>query len=48
MAQTDASKGSKGINAFIVEKNSPGITVGNKENKLGIGEATRIRLMFRM
>lgn len=36
MAQTDASKGSKGINAFIVEKNTPGITVGPKENKMGI------------
>ena len=36
MAQTDASKGSRGINAFIVEKNTPGITVGPKENKIGI------------
>ena len=27
MAQTDASNGSRGINAFIVEKNTPGITV---------------------
>jgi alkylation response protein AidB-like acyl-CoA dehydrogenase len=36
MAQTDASKGPKGINAFIVEKNTPGITVGPKENKMGI------------
>ncbi len=36
MAQTDASKGSHGINAFIVEKNWPGVTVGSKENKLGI------------
>lgn len=36
MAQTDASKGSKGINTFIVEKNWPGVTVGAKENKLGI------------
>jgi alkylation response protein AidB-like acyl-CoA dehydrogenase len=36
MAQTDASKGSKGINAFIVEKSWPGVTVGAKENKLGI------------
>ena len=36
MAQTDASKGSRGINAFIVEKNTPGVTVGPKENKMGI------------
>jgi alkylation response protein AidB-like acyl-CoA dehydrogenase len=36
MAQTDASKGSKGINVFIVEKNTPGVVVGAKENKLGI------------
>ena len=36
MAQTDASKGSRGINAFIVEKNTAGITVGPKENKMGI------------
>lgn len=36
IAQTDPSKGHKGINAFIVEKNWPGVTVGAKENKLGI------------
>jgi alkylation response protein AidB-like acyl-CoA dehydrogenase len=36
MAQTDANKGSKGINAFIVEKNWPGVSVGVKENKMGI------------
>ena len=36
MAQTDPSKKSKGINTFIVEKNWPGVTVGGKENKLGI------------
>ncbi|MEP6847107.1 MAG: acyl-CoA dehydrogenase family protein [Panacibacter sp.] len=36
MAQTDAGKGPKGINTFIVEKNWPGVTVGAKENKLGI------------
>ena len=36
MAQTDASKGSRGINVFIVEKNTPGVVVGVKENKLGI------------
>lgn len=36
MAQTDANKGSKGINAFIVEKKWPGVSVGVKENKMGI------------
>jgi alkylation response protein AidB-like acyl-CoA dehydrogenase len=36
MAQTDPSKGSRGINAFIVERDRPGITVGAKENKMGI------------
>jgi alkylation response protein AidB-like acyl-CoA dehydrogenase len=35
-AQTDISKGSKGINAFIVEKKWEGVTVGAKENKMGI------------
>ena len=35
-AQTDLTKGSRGIDVFIVEKNWPGITVGPKENKLGI------------
>lgn len=36
MAQTDARKGSKGINTFIVEKSWPGVTVGAKEQKMGI------------
>ncbi len=36
IAQTDYSKGHKGINAFIVEKNTAGISVCPKENKMGI------------
>ncbi len=35
MAQTDVEKKHKGINAFIVETNTPGISLGPKENKLG-------------
>jgi alkylation response protein AidB-like acyl-CoA dehydrogenase len=46
MAQTDASKGTKGINVFIVEKNWPGITVGAKENKLGIRGSDTHSIMF--
>ncbi len=36
MAVTDREKGSKGISAFIVELDNPGIRVGKKENKLGM------------
>lgn len=41
MAMTDKSKGTKGISAFIVEKDFPGFSIGKKEKKLGIrGSAT--------
>src|ERR1700741_159815 len=46
MAQTDISKGSKGINAFIVEKNWPGVSVGAKEKKLGIRSSDTHSVMF--
>lgn len=46
MAQTDPSKGSKGIDVFIVERNTPGITVGAKENKLGIRGSDTHSIMF--
>jgi alkylation response protein AidB-like acyl-CoA dehydrogenase len=46
MAQTDASKGSKGINTLIVEKNWPGVTVAPKENKLGIRGSDTHSIMF--
>ncbi len=36
MAQTHALKGNKGINAYIVDKNTNGVLIGAKENKLGI------------
>ena len=36
IAQTDIEKGHQGINAFIVEKDMDGFTIGPKENKLGI------------
>jgi len=46
MAQCDVSKGSKGINAFIVEKSWPGVTVGAKENKLGIRGSDTHSIIF--
>ena len=40
-AMTDKSLGNKGISAFIVEKGTPGFSIGKKEKKMGIrGSAT--------
>jgi alkylation response protein AidB-like acyl-CoA dehydrogenase len=46
MAQTDPSKGSKGITTLIVEKSWPGVVVGGKENKLGIRASDTHSIMF--
>ena len=46
MAQTDPSKGSRGINTLIVEKNWSGVTVAAKENKLGIRGSDTHTVMF--
>ncbi|MEI6523278.1 MAG: acyl-CoA dehydrogenase [Bacteroidia bacterium] len=46
IAHTHPEKGSKGINAFIVEKDMPGFTVGAKENKMGIRGSDTHSLLF--
>ncbi|MDN4165724.1 acyl-CoA dehydrogenase [Cytophagales bacterium LB-30] len=46
IAQTDRSKGHRGINALIVEKGMDGFVVGKKENKLGIRGSDTHSLMF--
>ncbi|GAA3926648.1 acyl-CoA dehydrogenase [Chitinophaga oryziterrae] len=46
IAQTNPEKNSKGINVLIVEKNTPGITIGAKENKLGIRGSDTHSIMF--
>jgi alkylation response protein AidB-like acyl-CoA dehydrogenase len=46
MAQTDPAKGSKGITTFIVEKNWPGVSVGAKENKMGIRASDTHSILF--
>ncbi len=46
IAQTDAEKRHKGINALIVEKGMPGFVVGKKEDKMGIRGSDTHSLMF--
>lgn len=46
IAQTYPEKGHKGINAFIVERGTPGFQIGPKENKLGIRGSDTHSLMF--
>jgi len=46
MAQTDPAKGSKGITTFIVEKNWLGVSVGAKENKMGIRASDTHSILF--
>ncbi|WP_432713748.1 acyl-CoA dehydrogenase [Pedobacter sp.] len=46
IAQTHRELKHKGINAFIVEKGTPGFTIGPKENKLGIRGSDTHSLMF--
>lgn len=46
IAQTDRDKGHKGINAFIVEKEWDGVTVGKKEDKMGIRSSDTHSIMF--
>lgn len=45
-AITDKSKGTKGISAFIVEKDFEGFSVGKKENKLGLRSSDTCELIF--
>jgi alkylation response protein AidB-like acyl-CoA dehydrogenase len=46
IAQTDAEKRHKGINALIIEKGMPGFVVGKKEDKMGIRGSDTHSLMF--
>jgi alkylation response protein AidB-like acyl-CoA dehydrogenase len=46
IAQTDADKGHRGINALIIERGMEGFIVGAKEDKLGIRGSDTHTLMF--
>jgi len=46
IAQTDRSKGSRGISAFLVEREWPGVIVGKKEDKMGIRGSDTHTMIF--
>jgi alkylation response protein AidB-like acyl-CoA dehydrogenase len=46
IAQTNPEKGHKGINAFVVDRHSPGITIGPHEDKMGMRSSDTHSVMF--
>src|SRR5213595_1081485 len=46
MAITDRAAGAKGISAFIIEKGTPGLTAGKKEDKLGMRASETSEVLF--
>ena len=45
-ASTDLEKGSRGISAFIVEKDTPGLIIGKDEHKMGLHGSRTVQLTF--
>lgn len=45
-ASTDPEAGSRGISAFIVEKNTPGLIIGKDERKMGLHGSRTVQLTF--
>jgi len=45
-ANVDPAQGYRGITAFVVERDTPGFTIGKKENKLGIRASSTVELIF--
>ncbi|KEO83411.1 acyl-CoA dehydrogenase [Tumebacillus flagellatus] len=45
-AVTDPEKGAKGVTAFIVERGTPGFTIGKKEHKMGMNGSGTVELIF--
>lgn len=46
IALTDPTKGAKGLSAIIVEKGTPGFTIGKIEDKMGIRASNTAELIF--
>ncbi len=46
IAQTDADKGHRGINAIIIDSNAEGVSTGELEDKMGIRSSDTCSVMF--
>jgi alkylation response protein AidB-like acyl-CoA dehydrogenase len=46
MAVTDRTRGNRGISAFIIERGTPGMSAGKKENKLGFRASDTSEVVF--
>jgi hypothetical protein len=46
MAVTDKGRGNRGISAFIVQRGTPGLSAGKKENKLGLRSSDTSEVIF--
>jgi len=46
MAVTDRAAGPKGISAFIIDRGTPGMTAGKKEDKLGMRASETSEVLF--
>ncbi len=46
IARTGPEKGSKGLSAFIVEKDTPGMSIGSREDKMGLRASNTVELLF--
>jgi len=46
ITRTGMEKGSKGLSAFIVEKGTPGFSIGTKEDKMGLRASNTVELIF--
>jgi alkylation response protein AidB-like acyl-CoA dehydrogenase len=45
-ATVDPAAGYKGITAFLIDRDTPGVTIGHKEDKLGIRASSTCELLF--
>ena len=46
IARTGPEKGNKGLSAFIIERGTPGFSVGSREDKMGLRAANTVELIF--